>query len=62
MAAARATSPVSAILQRRRRKNRELFLDGDGGWVFPKAGKLADCCSSGAIDVEQLRSMGLGQA
>ncbi len=25
-------------------------------------GQLADCCSSGAIDVEVLRSMGLGQA
>ncbi|MBA2540140.1 MAG: thioredoxin family protein [Deltaproteobacteria bacterium] len=24
-------------------------------------GQLADCCSSGAIDVEVLRSMGLGQ-
>lgn len=25
-------------------------------------GKLADCCSSGAIDVEVLRTMGLGLA
>jgi glutaredoxin 3 len=25
-------------------------------------GKLADCCSTGEIDVEVLRSMGLGQA
>lgn len=25
-------------------------------------GQLADCCSSGAIDVEVLRTMGLGQA
>ena len=25
-------------------------------------GKLSDCCASGAIDIEQLRSMGLGQA
>ena len=25
-------------------------------------GQLADCCSSGAVDVEVLRSMGLGQA
>ena len=25
-------------------------------------GQLADCCSSGAIDVDVLRAMGLGQA
>ena len=25
-------------------------------------GQLSDCCASGAIDVEVLRSMGLGQA
>lgn len=25
-------------------------------------GQLADCCASGAIDIEVLRSMGLGQA
>ncbi len=25
-------------------------------------GQLADCCSTGEIDVEVLRSMGLGQA
>lgn len=25
-------------------------------------GQLADCCSSGAVDIDVLRSMGLGQA
>ena len=42
------TIPLSSecvrLLERRRRENRGLFLDGDGGWVFPTyAVKEKDC-------------------
>lgn len=57
------TIPLSSeclkLLERRRRQNRELFLDGDGGWVFPtRAIKALPCHHCAELGVAKEHAAG----